>query len=170
MSRSGSRSRPRWAPLGLPNYVLVFVAAGVFNTSGFPTPSLVTLLQACGIGLSTWTESASWYCGDDFNICYAAVGQQGIGTDQGMEGFSIDAPQGQPGQIVLGPSFATATGILIPATRGGTTRWFLRGRTDGRCHHRRCERTQCGRLHQGRASCSSAADAVTRGMDGLPRV
>jgi hypothetical protein len=114
-----------WAPFtaalqqGAQNQAVVALGvAGFNNQDGFPPADMIGYLKACGAGLDGWASTSSMNAGDDFNVCYALVGQQGMVAGGAVETFSIDIdPKGLPAP---GSYFAAGTGLLIPAVQGGS--------------------------------------------------
>ena len=60
------------------DYFTVLSVFGVMDASAFPTPGFATWLQSCGATLAAWQRASQAYSGDNYNIGYTCIGQQGL--------------------------------------------------------------------------------------------
>jgi hypothetical protein len=103
------------------SYIVGLSLNGFNVASGFPAEEFATWLQACGATLDNWKNVLNQYCGNDYFVSYAFVGQQGLLPGGALEKFNSDLTAYSSSQAEAksyGDCFANVTAPLIQTGSG----------------------------------------------------
>jgi hypothetical protein len=102
------------------SYIVALSVSAFLMASGYPSSEFATWLQGCGVTLDAWKNVVNQYCGDDFNVSYVLVGQQGLTPGGALEKFSSDLGT-NPVSVLAGDFFANVTVPLMQLANGSYT-------------------------------------------------
>jgi hypothetical protein len=100
------------------DYFVLLTLFGTTNGISFPPAATATWMQSCGASLEAMQSATQYYCGEDYRIAYALVGQQGLQAGAALETFAINT-QGDHEPSENGYFYADAYAPLSPDPGGG---------------------------------------------------
>ena len=106
--------------LTVSDYYVILTVFAATNGLCFPPATSAMWLQTCGASLEAMQTASQYYCGEDYRIAYALVGQQNMPSGQAVETFVMNTEANQQ-PVEGGYFYADACAPLAPNAAGGFT-------------------------------------------------